>query len=34
MIKTVKEENDFFINKFGKKIVDSVKKIENDVSEQ
>jgi hypothetical protein len=33
MIKTVRENNDFFINKIGKKLKDSLKKIDDDVSE-
>jgi predicted transcriptional regulator len=34
MIKTIRKDNDFFITKIGKKLIETIKNIDDDVPEQ
>ncbi len=34
MIKTIRKDNDFFISKIGKKLIENIKNIDDDVPEQ
>jgi hypothetical protein len=34
MIKTIRKDNDLFITKIGKKLIETIKNIDNDIPEQ